>query len=120
MPTYYYHFSRKFFLPGTEQCKSDCDLKKGSNGTENVLYLSPKHQQNVESPSALSNRSPLQLRQASPFPLESTNRRVHYVTAAAPNPQDRSRSSGKYSFTKAINKSYKMNQLNRKSIQYNI
>lgn len=44
-----------------------------------------------ESPNAVSNRSPLQLRQSSPFPMESTNsRRIHYV-----NPQERLRSSGK-------------------------
>lgn len=79
---------------GAEQYRSDCDIKNGSNGTENLLYLTPKHQ-NIDSPNGISNRSPLQLRQASPFPLESTNRRVHYVTAAAPNPQDRHRSSGK-------------------------
>lgn len=57
--------------------------------TDNLLYSSSQHQSN-DSPN-ISNRSPLQLRQASPFPLESTNsRRMHYV-----NPQERLRSSGK-------------------------
>lgn len=50
----------------------------------------------MDSPHSVLSRSPLQMRQASPFPLESTNRRVHYVTAAAPNPSDRHRSSGKF------------------------
>lgn len=78
-----------FSLAGAEQYRSDCDIKSATNGTENLLY---KHQ-NMDSPNSVNSRSPLQMRQASPFPLESTNRR--YVTAAAPNPQDRHRSSGK-------------------------
>lgn len=77
-----------YVSPGAEQYRSDCDIK--TNGTENLLY---KHQ-NMDSPNSVISRSPLQMRQASPFPHESTNRR--YVTAAAPNPQDRHRSSGKF------------------------
>lgn len=77
-----------YFISGAEQYRSDCDIKGACNGTENLLY---KHQ---DSPNSIISRSPLQMRQASPFPLESTNRRVHYVTAAAPNPSDRHRSSG--------------------------
>lgn len=76
-------------FPGSEQYRSDCDIKSATNGTENLLY---KHQ-NMDSPNSAISRSPLQMRQASPFPLESTNRR--YITAAAQNPQDRHRSSGK-------------------------
>lgn len=83
-------FFRKCIFPGAEQYRSDCDIKSATNGTENLLY---KHQ-NMDSPNSVISRSPLQMRQASPFPLESTNRR--YVTAPAPNPQDRHRSSGKY------------------------
>lgn len=49
----------------------------------------------VDSLSNVNNRSPLQLRQSSPFPMESTNsRRIHYV-----NPQERLRSSGKFFFS---------------------
>lgn len=84
------HFVHQFL--GAEQYRSDCDIKTACNGTENLLY---KHQ-NMDSPRSVLSRSPLQMRQASPFPLESTNRRVHYVTAAAPNPSDRHRSSGKF------------------------
>lgn len=64
--------------------------------TDNLLYSSSQ-QQNNDSPN-INNRSPLQLRQASPFPLESTNsRRMHYV-----NPQERLRSSGKFENVKLI------------------
>lgn len=56
--------------------------------------------------SPMNGRSPLQLRQASPFPIESTNRRVHYVTAAAPNPQDRNRSSGECSSYALMNSQF--------------
>lgn len=83
---------KSFIFSGAEQYRSDCDIKSATNGTENLLY---KHQ-NMDSPNSVISRSPLQMRQASPFPLESTNRR--YVTAAAPNPQDRHRSSGKHKF----------------------
>lgn len=78
-------------------------LLQHQNGDSTMLYSTSsssqlqqqqqqhQHQQNsADSPNTVSNRSPLQLRQASPFPMESTNsRRIHYV-----NPQERLRSSG--------------------------
>ena len=66
-------------------------LLQQQHQADNILYATSS-QQNSESPNAVSNRSPLQLRQASPFPMESTNsRRIHYA-----NPQERLRSSGKF------------------------
>lgn len=69
-------------LPGTERFyRSDCDIEE-LNGVAIKSDASSPAIPTAAQAIAAAGRSPLQLRQASPFPLESTNsRRLHYASA---------------------------------------
>lgn len=89
-------FSSLFRLIDTidKSYRSDgCTIDDAHHIDNNIAYPVSSQHNSSDSPNTITNRSPLQLRQASPFPMESTNsRRIHYV-----NPQDRLRANGNFS-----------------------
>jgi hypothetical protein len=79
LPTYLHFFILFFyyFIPDAERSfRSDCDTDDGisiSTANENDYMNGSQHM--------VTNRSPLTLRQSSPFPNEMTNRRAQFNAA---------------------------------------